>query len=140
MTCVTRGDHEWEPEYMEVEYDDHFYVYQPCAAVEITDSYTCDRLDEVFYEEGAECDAQRTITYDYSVYELTMHGSVELDMGVLYDMKPDLYASLLDRAADRLVEQMAHYAADVADPTPVEAEIDGDTFRVTFEHVSTDVR
>jgi len=61
--------HEYPPESVDVEIDEYIYVYWHCNYAEVTSAQHSAKHDETFYGYGAECDTQKTVTYDYTIYE-----------------------------------------------------------------------
>lgn len=139
MTCIVGREHDWDPEMFSVEIDEYIYLSQPCNNVEITGSYTCDRLDETFYEEGAECDAARRVVFDYTVHEHTMHGTVEIDIGRMYNEHQTLYDKLMDRLEQHLIEAVCHYGADVTADRTIEFHLHGAEYTVELSVTDVDI-
>lgn len=78
-------DHEFRPESDDVIVDEDVWVTFPCMWSEVTGSQTSDRLDETFYEYGAECQAYKRLRYEIVVDHpefgtLSIHSSGEWTM------------------------------------------------------------
>ena len=56
-------EHEFRPEPDDVIVDEDVWVTFPCMWAQVTGSQTSDRLDETFYEYGAECQAYKRLRY-----------------------------------------------------------------------------
>jgi len=56
-------EHEFIKEDVDILVDESVWFNFPCLWVEVTGSYTSDKHDETFYDEGAECGATKQIGY-----------------------------------------------------------------------------
>lgn len=114
-------EHEWclEPR---VEWDEDVFVTFDCEYVEITGSVTSDRLDETFYEEGAECLATKTLVYDLWIEHDTEKRFGSAQSEIVEDGEP--YEHLWMNHAGTVEDEMRR--VDPRDPM-VGTSIDGET-------------
>ncbi len=68
---VRNHQHEWRPldDQQPIFEDGAVVFYEECNFVEVHGSYHSERLDEVFYDEGEQCDETRTIRLDLVRFE-----------------------------------------------------------------------
>lgn len=66
--------HEFREPTREIVEDGSWVVQYDCSHVEILGAQTCDRLDETFYEEGASCEASKSVRLDASRLERVVMG------------------------------------------------------------------
>lgn len=107
---MNHGKHEWHPENSDVEIDEYVYVYFHCNYAEVTDSFTDSKRDEVYYEYGAECEAQKTVTYDYDIYDSNgqfVDPTEKYDEEVYY-----AFSNNHDAVAERFANLSPHEPAD----------------------------
>lgn len=79
-SALATHEHEWTPEEeTEVFIEDSVATFtQHCMWVEITGSYTSEKHDETFYEEGAKCDATRSYEMELAWLEKRREGGANL--------------------------------------------------------------
>lgn len=103
--------HDWIPESMTVDFDGELFITYDCSWAEVTGSATSERLDETFYEYGAQCAATKTLVYDVQIVRWekeAFNGTKEVvDDG-------EMYRHLYEEEMGKITEEASH--VDPFDP------------------------
>jgi len=133
-------EHDWIPETMDVLWDESIFVTWECNWAEVTGSATSERLDETFYEYGAECAAQKRAVYRVAVVNSETDERAYTDVAVAdTDVSFEserLFEQLWMDHGDELEQKVAELNIDTHYPGShftIDMDVLGDTFHIELE-------